>query len=212
LTSYRYIALYKPYDVLCQFSDAQGRLTLKQFVPILEIYPVGRLDRDSEGLVLLTDDGQLAHRLTDPRFEHPRTYLVQVERIPDLAALEALRRGVVLTDGRARPAQIELLTEPPALPDRSVPIRFRKNVPTAWLRLTICEGRNRQVRRMTAVVGHPTLRLVRIAIGPIELGNLAPGQWRELNAEELGALERICQDRCNRSSRGKRGGRWSKES
>ena len=174
LSSYRYIALFKPYDVVCQFSDASGRLTLKDFVPIPGIYPVGRLDRDSEGLLLLTDDGRLAHRLTDPRFEHPKTYLVQVERIPDPVALEALRRGVVLKDGRTRPAQVELLAEPPALPDRSVPIRFRKNVPTAWLRLTIREGRNRQVRRMTAAVGHPTLRLVRIAIGPITVGDLAP--------------------------------------
>ena len=111
----------------------------------------------------MTDDGRLAHRLTDPRFEHPKTYLVQVERVPDAEALENLRRGVVLNDGRTRPAEVELLAEPPALPERSVPIRFRKNVPTAWLRLTIREGRNRQVRRMTAAVGHPTLRLVRVA-------------------------------------------------
>ena len=132
---FRTIALFKPYDVLCQFSDGAGRPTLKAFVPIEGIYPVGRLDRDSEGLLLLTDDGRLAHRLTDPRFEHPKTYLVQVERIPDAQALESIRRGVVLNDGRTRPAQAELLSEPPALPERSVPIRFRKNVPTAWLRL-----------------------------------------------------------------------------
>ena len=168
---FRTIALFKSYDVLCQFSDAAGRITLKDFVSLAGIYPVGRLDRDSEGLLLLTDDGRLAHRLTDPRFEHPKTYLVQVERIPDAAALEALRRGVVLKDGRTRPAQAELLAEPPAVPDRTVPIRFRKNVPTAWLRLTIREGRNRQVRRMTAAVGHPTLRLVRVAIGPISVGD-----------------------------------------
>ena len=185
----RIIALYKPYDVLCQFTDAEGRATLKAFVPIADVYPVGRLDRDSEGLLLLTDDGPLAHRLTDPRFDHPRTYLVQVERIPDDRALEALRRGVVLSDGPTRPAEVELLPEPPALPERSVPIRFRKNVPTAWLRMTIREGRNRQVRRMTAAVGHPTLRLVRVAVGPISLGDLAPGQWRELTESELRALE-----------------------
>jgi pseudouridine synthase len=198
---FRYIALFKPYDVVCQFSDDIGRLTLKDYVPIPGIYPVGRLDRDSEGLLLLTDDGRLAHRLTDPRFEHPKTYLVQVERTPDHVALEELRRGVVLKDGRTRPAQVELLAQPPALPDRSVPIRFRKNVPTAWLRLTIREGRNRQVRRMTAVVGHPTLRLVRTAIGPITVGELALGQWRELNAHELAALVRIREDRLDRRRR-----------
>jgi 23S rRNA pseudouridine2457 synthase len=152
------------------------------------VYPVGRLDRDSEGLLLLTDDGRLAHRLTDPRFEHPRTYLVQVERIPPPEALEALRRGVVLADGPTRPADVVLLDDPPALPDRPVPIRFRKNVATAWLRLTIREGRNRQVRRMTASVGHPTLRLIRVALGPITLGDLMPGQWRDLTADEVEAL------------------------
>ena len=187
----RTVALYKPYDVLCQFSDAGARLTLKELVPIKGIYPAGRLDRDSEGLLLLTDDGRLAHCLTDPRFEHPKTYLVQVERAPNSEALETLRRGVVLNDGRARPAQVELLDQPPSLPDRSVPIRFRKNVPTAWLRLTIREGRNRQVRRMTAAVGHPTLRLVRIAIGPVSLGDLTPGQWRDLNTDEIGAMQAL---------------------
>jgi pseudouridine synthase len=187
----RTIALYKPYDVLCQFSDAGARLTLKELVPIKGIYPAGRLDRDSEGLLLLTDDGRLAHRLTDPGFEHPKTYLVQVDRAPDPEALDRLRRGVVLSDGRTRPAQVELLHQAPALPDRSVPIRFRKNVPTVWLRMTIREGRNRQVRRMTAAVGHPTLRLVRIAVGPVSLGDLTPGQWRELNTDELGALRSL---------------------
>jgi len=187
----RIIALFKPFDVLSQFSDAGGRATLKALVPIAGIYPVGRLDRDSEGLLLLTDDGLLAHRLTDPRFEHPKTYLVQVERTPDDRALEALRRGVVLSDGPARPAEVELIPEPPALPERSAPIRFRRNVPTAWLRLTIREGRNRQVRRMTAAVGHPTLRLVRVAIGPIPLGDLAPGQWRELTEAERSALNEL---------------------
>jgi pseudouridine synthase len=168
-----------------------GRDTLKTFVPVPGIYPVGRLDRDSEGLLILTNDGRLSHRLTDPRFAHPKTYLVQVERVPGLEALEALRRGVDLNDGRTLPAQVELLAEPPALPDRSVPIRFRKNVPTAWLRLTIHEGRNRQVRRMTAAVEHPTLRLVRVAIGPVSLGDLAVGHWRELTADELAALRAI---------------------
>jgi 23S rRNA pseudouridine2457 synthase len=187
----RTIALFKPYDVLSQFRDADGRTTLKAFVPIAGVYPIGRLDRDSEGLLLLTNDGRLAHQLSDPRFEHLKTYLVQVDRIPDEQALDALRQGVVLNDGPTRPAEVELLTEPPALPDRAVPIRFRKSVPTAWLRLVICEGRNRQVRRMTAAVGYPTLRLVRVAIGPITLGGLAPGQWRELTRDECRALEQI---------------------
>ncbi len=191
LGPFRTIALYKPYDVLCQFRDDAGRLTLKEFVPIEGIYPAGRLDRDSEGLLLLTDDGPLAHRLTDPRFEHPKTYLVQVERVPDQDAIERLRQGIVLNDGRTRPAKFELLAEPPALPDRPVPIRFRKNVPTAWLRMTIREGRNRQVRRMTAAVGHATLRLVRVAVGPISLADLIPGQWRELNGDELAELRSI---------------------
>jgi 23S rRNA pseudouridine2457 synthase len=188
---FRTIALFKPYDVLCQFRDTDGRDTLKKFVPIPGIYPVGRLDRDSEGLLILTNDGRLSHRLTDPRFEHPKTYLVQVERIPGPRALEALQQGVDLNDGRTLPAEVELLAAPPALPERSVPIRFRKNVPTAWLRLTIHEGRNRQVRRMTAAVEHPTLRLVRVAIGPVSLGDLAVGHWRELTAEELVSLRAI---------------------
>jgi pseudouridine synthase len=186
--AFRYIALFKPYNVLCQFTDAVGRATLKAFVPIEGVYPVGRLDRDSEGLLLLTDDGGLAHVISDPRFDHPKAYLVQVERVPDLAALQSLRQGVDLKDGWTRPALVELLSEPPLLPERPVPIRFRKAVPTAWLRLTIREGRNRQVRRMTAAVGHPTLRLVRVAIGPISLGELAPGAWRELSPAEVEAL------------------------
>ena len=184
----RYLCLFKPYDVLTQFTDAAGRPTLKDLVPVSGVYPVGRLDRDSEGLLLLTDDGRLAHRLTDPRFEHPRTYLVQVERIPGEPALEALRCGVELNDGRTRPTEVALLAEAPPLPDRPVPIRFRKHVPTAWLRLVLREGRNRQVRRMTAAVGHPTLRLVRVAVGPVTLGDLAPGRWRDLTAAERAAL------------------------
>jgi 23S rRNA pseudouridine2457 synthase len=188
---FQYLKLFKPYDVLCQFSDVAGRTTLKALIPIPGVYSVGRLDRDSEGLLLLTNDGPLAHRMTDPRFEHPKTYLVQVERIPDSRALVALRNGVELRDGRSRPAQVELLPEPPALPVRSVPIRFRKHVPTAWLRIAIREGRNRQVRRMTAAVGHPTLRLVRIAMGPVALGDLGPGEWRELTLDEVSALRAI---------------------
>jgi 23S rRNA pseudouridine2457 synthase len=186
--SFRTIKLFKPFDVLTQFTDESGRATLKQYVPLPGLYPVGRLDRDSEGLLLLTDDGRLAHRLTDPRYEHSKTYLVQVEKVPTAEAIEALSRGVVLNDGPTRPAEVELLEQPPELPDRPVPIRFRKNVPTAWLRLTIREGRNRQVRRMTAAVGFPTLRLVRVAVGPVGLGDLRPGEWRDLSAEERRAL------------------------
>jgi pseudouridine synthase len=185
----RTLALYKPYGVLCQFRDASGRPTLAPLVPIAGIYPAGRLDHDSEGLLLLTDEGRLAHWLTDPRFAHPKTYLVQIERVPEAKALDALRMGVPLRDGITRPAEVELLETEPLLPDRPVPIRFRKNVPTAWLRLSIKEGRNRQVRRMTAAVGHPTLRLVRVAIGPVTLGGLAPGQWRELSTQERAALD-----------------------
>ena len=184
----RYLKLFKPFDVLTQFTDGAGRATLKDYVPVPGVYPVGRLDRDSEGLLLLTDDGPLAHRLTDPRHEHPKTYLAQVEKIPEASALDALRRGVVLSDGPTRSVEVELLAEEPDLPERPVPIRFRKNVPTAWLRLVLREGRNRQVRRMTAAVGHPTLRLVRIAVGPILLGGLRPGEWRELAPEEATAV------------------------
>ena len=186
---FRTIALYKPYGVLCQFRDESGRPTLASLVPIAGIYPAGRLDFDSEGLLLLTEDGSLAHRLTDPRFDHSKTYLVQVERVPEAAALDALKKGVVLRDGLTRPARVELLEAEPVLAERAVPIRFRKNVPTAWLRLSITEGRNRQVRRMTAAVGHPTLRLVRVEVGPVSLGDLAPGQWRELSAEERVAVD-----------------------
>lgn len=184
----RYVAFFKPYDVLTQFTDEAGRATLKQFIPIERIYAVGRLDRDSEGLLLLTDDGGLAHRLTDPRFEHTKTYLAQVERIPSELALNALRAGVQLNDGMTRPADVELLADDPVLPERPVPIRVRKNVPTAWIRLVLREGRNRQVRRMTAAVGHPTLRLVRVGIGPVLLGDLQPGQWRELSPTERESL------------------------
>ncbi len=199
----RYLALHKPYGVLCQFRDEGGRPTLKALVPIPDVYPVGRLDRDSEGLLLLTDDGPLAHRLTDPRYAHPRTYLAQVERIPDAPALERLRSGVALSDGPTRPVEVALLDHDPALPDRAPPIRFRKAVPTAWLELVLREGRNRQVRRMTAAVGHPTLRLVRIAIGPVTLGSLAPGSWRWLDPKELAALSAIR----DRPTRGPRRGR-----
>jgi 23S rRNA pseudouridine2457 synthase len=182
------LRFWKPYGVLTQFTDPQGRPTLADYISMPNVYAAGRLDFDSEGLLLLTDSARLKTRLTDPKFEHPRTYLVQVERIPDETALEKLRGGVDLNDGRTRPAKVELLAEAPALPERPVPIRYRKNVPDCWLKLTIIEGRNRQVRRMTAAVGHPTLRLVRWAIGPVTLDGLTPGEWKALSAAEEKAL------------------------
>jgi 23S rRNA pseudouridine2457 synthase len=175
----RLLLFNKPYGVLCQFSaDGSDKPTLKSFIEVPEVYPAGRLDTDSEGLLLLTDDGRLQARIADPRFKWPKTYWVQVEGIPDEKALAALRGGVRLKDGMTRPAEAEQI-ETPVLWEREPPIRFRKNIPTRWISLTISEGRNRQVRRMTAAVGYPTLRLVRVAIGPHRLGDLAPGQWRE---------------------------------
>lgn len=182
------IKFWKPYNVLTQFTDKDGRPTLANYISIPNVYAAGRLDMDSEGLLLLTDSPRLKTRLTDPHYEHPRTYWVQVERIPDEAALQKLRNGVELNDGLTRPTQAELLPEPPHLPERSVPIRFRKNVPDCWLRLTLTEGRNRQVRRMTAAVGHPTLRLVRWAIGPITLAGLQPGASQALTRDEENTL------------------------
>ena len=185
----RYLKIYKPYDVLCQFTDPEGRATLKDFINVPGVYSVGRLDRDSEGLLLLTNDGALAHHLTDPRYAHPRTYWVQVEGEPSDEALKLLEKGVQLKDGLTLPTTAIKLPQDPDLPPRSVPIRFRKNVPTSWLEFTLREGRNRQVRRMTAAVGHPTLRLVRAFIGPISLGTLQPGQWNDLTPDELQSLQ-----------------------
>lgn len=182
----RYILFYKPFGALSQFSGAGH--TLKQYIPVDDVYPVGRLDHDSEGLLVLTNDGDLQHRLTDPKFQHPRTYWAQVEGIPQPDALRRLVEGVILQGRRTLPAQVRLLSEEPALPPRNPPIRFRKSVPAAWIELTLTEGRNRQVRRMTAAVGHPTLRLVRVAIGDLSLRGLQPGQWRDLTAEELERL------------------------
>ena len=176
------IAFNKPYGVLCQFTDRSDppRRTLAEFGLPEGIYPAGRLDFDSEGLLLLTDDGGLAHRLTDPRHKQPKTYWVQVEGQPEAAQLEALRTGVVLNDGPTLPAHVRTL-EPPPLWPRDPPVRYRKTVPDAWLELIIREGRNRQVRRMTAAVGLPTLRLVRMAMGNIRLNELAPGNWNEVS-------------------------------
>jgi 23S rRNA pseudouridine2457 synthase len=172
------IALNKPFGVLCQFTDATGRRTLADFVPVKNVYAAGRLDYDSEGLLLLTDDGALTQRLADPRHRTQKIYLAQVERLPAAEALLRLRRGVELRDGVTAPAGARLVPEPQWLWPREPPIRYRRNVPTAWLELTLTEGRNRQVRRMTAAVGHPTLRLIRIAIGAWSLAGLQPGAWR----------------------------------
>ena len=179
------LAFWKPYGVLTKFTDAEGRSTLADFVKVPGVHAAGRLDLDSEGLLILTDDGGINARLTQPKFEHPRTYLAQVEKVPSPDALLALRRGVTLADGPTRPALAELLPIEPDLPPRPVPIRYRAAIPTAWIRLTITEGRNRQVRRMTAAVGHPTLRLVRWAIGGVDLAGLRPGEWRSLSAREI---------------------------
>ncbi len=172
------VLLNKPYLVLCQFSDAQGRPTLADYVSIPNLYPAGRLDYDSEGLVLLTDDGQLQHQIAHPRFKLPKTYWVQVEGEPTEEALEQLRSGVVVKGAMTRPAQVRCISEPPVWP-RQPPIRQRQTIPTAWLEITIAEGRKRQVRHMTAAVGYPTLRLIRYSIGPWQLGSLQPGEWRK---------------------------------
>ncbi|MFO1256790.1 MAG: rRNA large subunit pseudouridine synthase E [Sphingomonadaceae bacterium] len=176
----RLILFNKPYGVLCQFSrDGSDKPTLADYIKAPGVYPAGRLDTDSEGLLLLTDDGRLQARIADPKFKLPKTYLVQVEGEPDSAALEMLRRGVTLKDGLTRPAKAEAIPAP-ALWSRDPPVRFRKTVPDSWIRLTISEGRNRQVRRMTATVGHPTLRLVRWRIGDWSLDGLGLGEWREV--------------------------------
>ncbi|MBS0150209.1 MAG: pseudouridine synthase [Nitrospira sp.] len=182
------IAFNKPYGVLPCFTDPEGRPTLADYVTIPDVYAAGRLDRDSEGLMILTSDGALAHRITDPQHKLPKVYLVQVERTPVERAITQLSQGVVLSGKRTKPAKVRLLAEEPTLPERPVPIRYRKHVPTTWLEITIHEGINRQVRRMTAAVGHPTLRLVRIAIGPVQLGDLKPGEWRALRENDMTSL------------------------
>ncbi|GJM39495.1 MAG: pseudouridine synthase [Acidimicrobiales bacterium] len=182
------LRFWKPHGVMTAFTDRDGRETLADHIDVPDVYAAGRLDRDSEGLLLLTRGKNLRTRLMRPDIGHPRTYLVQVEGVPDDAACRALERGVDLKDGRTRPATVEQLATPPDLPERRVPIRVRKSIPDSWMRLTLTEGRNRQVRRMTAAVGFPTLRLVRERIGPIDLDGLTPGSWEPLAPEAIAAL------------------------
>lgn len=188
IMDFTYILVNKPFEVLTQFTDENGRATLKDFVPVPHIYPVGRLDYDSEGLVLLTNDKVLQHKLSDPRYKIEKTYWVQVEGLPTEAALAQLRAGVMIKTGKTAPAKARHLEEPPQLWERSKPIRFRANIPTSWLEVKLTQGMNRQVRKMTAAVGLPTLRLVRVSIGPLSLAGLAPGQYRSLTAAEKKSL------------------------
>ena len=193
----RLLALNKPFNVLCQFRDEAGRPTLAEHVSVAEVYPAGRLDRDSEGLLLLTDDGRLQHRISHPDAHLPKRYLAQVEGDIDESALRALLDGVALKDGPAQALNATRVSTPELWP-RDPPIRVRQSIPTSWLELSIDEGRNRQVRRMTAAVGFPTLRLVRMAIGPWSLDGLAPGEWRELDANDLPAPARTSRRRGSR--------------
>ncbi|MBF2056392.1 MAG: pseudouridine synthase [Cyanobacterium sp. T60_A2020_053] len=200
MTKYTYLLFYKPYNVLCQFTDdsalRHGRETLKDYIKIPDIYSVGRLDLDSEGLLLLTDNNRVKHRLCDPSFAHPRTYWVQVENIPNQEALKTLKKGVIIQGKKTKPAKAKLLNPAPLTAPRTPPIRYRKSIPTQWLELTLTEGRNRQVRRMTAQINHPTLRLIRysITINPqvkLTLNGLKIGEFRYLTDEERRALEHL---------------------
>ncbi len=174
----RVLLFNKPYGVLSQFTDGDGRATLADYIDVPGVYAAGRLDRDSEGLLVLTDDGRLQARIASPKTKTPKTYLAQVEGVPGPEALDALRRGVTLKDGPTRPARARVTPAPEWLWPRDPPVRYRKSVPESWVQLTITEGRNRQVRRMTAAVGHPTLRLIRVAVGDWCLDGLLPGEWR----------------------------------
>ncbi len=189
---FKYIAFFKPFQILCQFSKEQGseKKTLAEFDFPKNVYPVGRLDYDSEGLLILTDDARLNDALLNPKHQHKRTYLAQVERIPEAEALKQLCTGVVIEGRKTLPSKAILIDGEPALPERDPPIRYRKNIPTSWLQLSLHEGKNRQVRKMTAAVGHPTLRLVRHSIGELTLDelNLSPGAWIYLSDEQIKCL------------------------
>jgi 23S rRNA pseudouridine2457 synthase len=189
----RYLLFHKPYGVLTQFTDADGdRPTLKDYINVPTVYAVGRLDQDSEGLLLLTNNGLVQHKLSDPKFYHPKTYWVQVEGIPTNEAIAQLEKGVIIQDYKTRPARVKLLPENIDISPRHPPIRFRASIRTTWIEITLTEGKNRQVRRMTAAVGFPTLRLIRVAIVGLSIQGLELGQWRDLTEMEIAGISKIC--------------------
>ncbi|MCA9471261.1 MAG: pseudouridine synthase [Nitrospirales bacterium] len=194
VSPHKYLVFNKPYGILSSFTDSDGRPTLAQYIKTPYVYAAGRLDLDSEGLLLLTSDARLRHRITDPRYKVWKTYWVQVERVPTEEALSTLRSGVFLKGKKTRPAKVKRLSSEPCLWPRAVPIRYRKHVPTEWLQIEIREGVNRQIRRMTATVGYPTLRLARVRIGSLYLEHLQPGESREMTKEEVDALYQSCFD------------------